>query len=252
MISRSNITLRYLLAAFLTGAPLQALAAQWSYEGKSGPEQWASLHESFSLCEHGAMQSPIELGTANTASDLKVNVYYTPGPAAVVNNGHTIQVDFTGKSYLVSSDRVYSLLQVHFHTPSEHRLAGKAYPLVAHFVHQSESGELAVLGVFFNEGRKNNSIQRVIDLAPVSKLDQRARMGGNAFDPEKLVPQESPTVFRYMGSLTTPPCTEGVNWHVAEKTMEASADQIKALTQLMGENARPLQSTNNRLVITPK
>ena len=200
-----------------------AIANEWSYSGGTGPEHWGGVTPA---CERGRMQSPIDLDDADVVADIPVFVDYTPGEVQVRNLGSTIQADFSGGSYLVSSGKVFELVQVHFHTPSEHTILGESFPLVAHFVHASGAGELAVLGILFEAGDENEALQLLIDAAPGSADDDQ----GNAMlDARELVPDEL-EVYRYMGSLTTPPCSEGVNWHVAEATLEASEEQIEALT----------------------
>jgi len=237
--------------AITAGLIAQAGAADWTYEGDTGPDHWGSLSKKFSACQEGLMQSPIDISLANAQSTIETSIDYATGPASVINNGHTIQVNFEPGSYLTSSGQVFPLAQVHFHTPSEHTLNGRHFPLVAHFVHQKKSGSIAVLGVMFEEGSHNKALQEIIDVVPSSTTKSSA-IKGDQFNPEQLVPKDNLSVLRYMGSLTTPPCSEGVNWHVSKVTLEADNKQIRSLTKLMGNNARPVQPTNNRLIIAPR
>ncbi len=229
-----------------TGA-IGMAGVHWEYSGEAGPDHWAELTPEFALCGAGRMQSPIDLGTPSAEAHVEVVAGYRSGPLDVVNNGHTVQVNFQRGSRLVSSGDAYDLLQMHFHTPAEHAVSGKRYPLVAHFVHRDASGQLAVLGVFFEEGAANPELEKIITHVP-HNAHGAAQASDVRFDPDNMVPHDL-KVWRYMGSLTTPPCSEGVNWHVAEQVMTASREQIEALHALMGDNARPVQPLNNRLLI---
>ena len=235
-------------AAILAGHP--AYASEWEYDGLHGSEHWGEIDPAYTVCAAGAMQSPIDLGHANAAGHIAVSVDWYGGPLTILNNGHTVQANFSGGSTMVSAGKTFRLMQVHFHTNSEHTLNGRHYPVEAHFVHASDTGELAVLGVLFTWGAPNAELQKLIDAAPREHTDasQHAEL---MFDPVQLLPMEAEeiSVYRYMGSLTTPPCTEGVNWHVARKPLEVSEEQIAALTAIMGNNSRPVQPLNHRLLL---
>ncbi len=222
---------------------------EWSYTGASGPEQWGYLDEAYATCHNGSMQSPIELADANAVGDLDFSVDYAPAPLVLSNNGKTVQAKLPPGSYMTSGGKVFALLQVHFHTPSEHTLDGKAYPMVAHFVHATENGQLGVLGIMFEEGEANGELPKIIDAAGTAGPSPR-EFPGVSFDPRRLLPEKL-EIWRYMGSLTTPPCTEGVNWHIARSTVTASPSQLQAMTNPMGMNARPLQPRHNRLLVEP-
>lgn len=228
--------------------------AEWSYSGEDGPQHWGDLAPEFELCGTGIAQSPIELDQANATGDLEVSVDWSRGPLAVSNQGKTVQVDFPEGSYMTSGGKVFELLQVHFHTPSEHTYRGEAYPLVAHFVHASHDGALGVLGVFFEEGGAdggaNEELTKIIEAVPAQPSDPVV-FDGVIFDPNGMLPDEL-EIWRYMGSLTTPPCSEGVHWHVVEDTVSASASQIRALEKLMGNNVRPVLPLNDRLLVKPE
>ncbi len=223
--------------------------AHWGYDGVDGPVHWGHLSPDFSVCTTGHAQSPIDLSYANVVADIDVATEYKRSPLAILNNGHTVQVNVATGSSILSSGQRYSLVQVHFHTPSENMVDGKTYPLEAHFVHKDAEGHLAVLGVFFEEGETNVELAKVIVAAP-GRVSGPNNIEGFTFDPRALLPQDM-HVYRFMGSLTTPPCSEGVNWHVARQPIQASASQIAALKNLMGNNARPVQPLYDRLVIAP-
>lgn len=229
-------------------APQAAHAGpHWTYQGSSGPEHWVEMSEDFAACGKGHMQSPVDLGGAESAGRLAVTATYRPGPLTVLNNGHTIQVNFPEGSQLASGIARYKLVQMHFHTPSEETVYGIPYPMVAHFVHVDANGNLAVLGVLFEEGAHNPELDKVIRAAP--RWEQGATpVAGVTFDPARLLP-DNLAVWRYEGSLTTPPCTEGVRWHVAQHRVTASAGQIAAIHAIIGDNARPVQPLHGRLLI---
>lgn len=237
-----------LLAASLLAAPANASGgAHWGYEGEAGPERWGELSPDFKLCKTGHMQSPIDLGGAEIPGKLAVKATYKPGPLTILNNGHTVQANIPEGSTLTSGISRYKLLQVHFHTPSEETIYGIHYPMVAHFVHVDYAGNLAVLGVLFEEGAHNPELDKLIKAAPPHEKEPEA-VRGVTFDPAKLLPP-SLTVYRFEGSLTTPPCTEGVHWHVATRPVAASAAQIAAIHAIIGDNARPIQPLHGRLLV---
>jgi carbonic anhydrase len=235
------------LALVLAGNSPAHDKPHWSYGGEAGPEKWGDLSQEFQLCKAGHMQSPIDLGGADVLGNLSVKAAYKPGPLTVLNNGHTVQAVIAPGSLLTSGIARYKLLQVHFHTPSEEVLYGLPYPMVAHFVHTDHAGNLAVLGVLFEEGAHNAELEKLVRAAPKQESEAET-VKGVAFDPAKLLPANL-AVYRYEGSLTTPPCTEGVRWHVARHRATASAAQIAALHAIMGDNARPIQPLHGRLLV---
>lgn len=222
-------------------------APHWGYEGDTGPERWGDLQESFKACKTGHMQSPVDLGGAPAVPSMGVRTAYRPGPLTILNNGHTIQANFAEGSVLSSGIARYKLLQVHFHTPSEETVYGIPYPMVAHFVHVDHAGNLAVLGVLFEEGAPNAELNKLIKAAPAVETPART-VDGVTFNPAALLPANL-SVYRYEGSLTTPPCTEGVRWHVAVNRVTASAAQIAAIHAIVGDNARPTQPLHGRLLV---
>ncbi len=218
----------------------------WSYTGDNGPEHWASLSENFATCASGTVQSPFDI-TADKTDDLPaLNLNYVPTGMTVINNGHTIQVDQAGGGQLVVGDATYNLLQFHFHTASEYSIDGKFYPLEVHLVHASDAGELAVVGVMFAEGEANAELANIWANMPATKGENTVE--GQSVDVKNLLP-DSGQYYRFMGSLTTPPCSEGVNWHVMSQPITASAEQIAAFKAIFPMNARPLQAENDRMVV---
>ena len=210
-------------------------APEWGYTAENGPEKWGSLSEANAACDTGKEQSPIDLPAAGDANTMQVSGNYGAASAKIVDKGYTVQADFGEGFTLTSGDNTYNLVQFHMHTPSENTVDGKAFPMTAHLVHASDAGDFAVLGIMFEEGDANAQLQAMID-----------NIGGDAeIDVAGLLPSDM-TVYNFPGSLTTPPCTEGVNWHVLTTPVSASAEQIAALSEKMGNNARPVQPLNER------
>jgi len=219
----------------------------WTYEGHAGAEHWGNLHSDYMTCKQGQAQSPIEIHhSAVAAAELTpIGFEYAPSPAKVANNGHTVQVDFADAGHIMLGEERFHLHQFHFHTPSEERVNGEHYPMVAHMVHRSEAGELAVVAVLFKEGEKHEALDKVFASMP-EEVHAKAELA-EAFHPAHLLPEEQ-DYYHYIGSLTTPPCTEGVRWHVLKQPVEISAEQIATFKQLYPMNARPVQPLNGRVV----
>lgn len=219
----------------------------WGYAGDIGPRRWADLSESYKKCRVGKNQSPINIGRFAKAKLDRISFRYRKNRLKVLNNGHTIQVNISQGSYIKIGKERYNLLQFHFHTPSEHRYRGKSYPLEAHFVHKSRRGELAVVGVLFKQQNHNPELKKIRSYMP-KKAGQRVQKRVT-INLDKLLPKNR-SYYHYSGSLTTPPCSEGVRWFVLKKPMTASRSQILAFTDIIGKNARPVQRQNRRVVFT--
>lgn len=218
----------------------------WGYGGEGGPQHWGDLSSENKACSAGTEQSPIDLDGPVDADYPAVEVDFKPTPLKVVNNGHTIQVNCAaGSSSLIGGKR-FQLLQFHFHHPSEHLLKGSATALECHFVHKSADGALGVLGVFIQPGTENAALAPLWAALPKTAGPEVTAPG--TIDPAALLPGQR-SFFRYMGSLTTPPCSEGVNWVVFDTPVEASEAQIKSFAALFAGNARPAQKLNRRFLL---
>ena len=234
-------------AAALLAAPALAdhhSAKNWKFGDGRMPERWSLENSAYALCDSGLMQSPIDLANANAIGSVQISTNYGPHTGKIALGEEKVQVDFSPGHSMISGGTTFNLIQVHFHTPAEHAINGKRHPLTAHFVHATEAGALGVLGVMFVEGAANPELAKIVS----------AMQSGNGtditVDTSKMIPS-SLAVYRYMGSLTTPPCSEGVNWHVARQTMTASPEQIAALSAALGSTARSLQPLGNRLLVAP-
>lgn len=221
-------------------------APHWSYAGNTGPEHWGELQPDFKVCQLGLEQTPIDLDGGVKGEAGSVALDYKPLPLRIVNNGHTIQVNADAGCACSIGNTKFDLLQFHFHHPSEHLLSGKPFDLECHFVHKSASGALAVVGVFIRPGAKNAVLAPLFDAMP-AKEGPEVRAAGS-IDSAALMPK-SGGYFRYMGSLTTPPCSEGLTWTVYKEPIEASADQIRQFASLFPNNARPVQRQNRRFLL---
>lgn len=217
-------------------------APDWVYGDGDLPEKWSITNEAYATCDVGMMQSPIDLGEANAIGEVDLATSYGEAAGTVMAGPGKVQVDVEPGMGMISGDRLFSLLQFHFHTPAEHKLDGERHPLVVHLVHGSREGRFAVLGIMFEEGDENPALDAII--SGIGSDD------AVTVDVAAMLPDEV-EVYRYMGSLTTPPCTEGVNWHVADETVEASAAQIAAMRARLGTSNRSIQPLNNRLVVAP-
>jgi carbonic anhydrase len=220
----------------------------WDYEGENGPSAWGRLKPEFNLCAIGKRQSPIHIEDGSTlqgpAEVLRFD--YTPSNATVVNNGHTIQVDVQGENSITVRGSNYRLLQFHFHTPSEEQVNFKRSAMVAHLVHRNAEGQLAVVAVLLEPGVANAAIDKVWTYMPLDSGD-RVRMPPGLLNLNELLPTDQ-RYYQFMGSLTTPPCSEGVLWMVLKQPMTIGASQYKLFTQLYPNNARPVQPVNGRVV----
>jgi carbonic anhydrase len=220
----------------------------WSYDGENGPQNWAKLKPEFSLCGIGKRQSPIAIQNEATlqgpAEPLQFN--YTPSRGTVVNNGHTVQVDVEGENSIVVRNASYRLLQFHFHTPSEEMINSKRYSMVVHLVHKNDAGQLAVVAVLLEQGEANSFIDKVWTYMPLDAND-KVRMPEGLLDVNELLPKDQ-RYYQFMGSLTTPPCTEGVLWMVLKQPVKISPAQYRLFRQQFPLNARPVQPVNGRPV----
>ena len=220
----------------------------WSYGGEAGPQAWGQLKPEFNVCAIGKRQSPINIEESATlqgpAEPLQFN--YLPSSGTVVNNGHTIQVDLFGDNSVTVRDSTFKLIQFHFHHPSEERVNYKGFSMVAHLVHKNLEGQLAVVAVLLNPGTANALVDKVWTHMPLDAGD-RVRLPTGLINMNELLPKDQ-RYYQFMGSLTTPPCTEGVLWLVLKQPSTVSPAQIRLFSQLFPNNARPVQALNGRAV----
>jgi len=252
-----RLTCSLLLLAITFVGTASAEEVHWGYEGETGPAQWAGLSSEFSLCAKGDKQSPIDLtGATQVAGSLGIDLNKLSAPDSlldrerrsgildIIDNGHTIQIT-TDTIIALSIDGMrFELAQFHFHAPSEHAIDGRHYPLEAHFVMSNGRGQLAVLGVLFEAGQYDPEFEPIIDNLPQAPGQER-HLRNIAFNIDSLRALPD-TYFAYPGSLTTPPCSEGVRWFVIAEPEQLSLAQLGAFTEALHGNARPLQPRNGR------
>lgn len=241
-----------LIALAVTVTATGAFAASnhdthWGYTGHGAPEQWGSLAAEFGTCSAGKSQSPVDIVATVDGQLPALSPNYRPSEVTVVNNGHTIQVDYADSANTLSvGGKEYTLKQFHFHVPSENKIKGKQFPMEAHFVHADAEGNLAVVGVLYENGRENAKLAPIWKVMPKKEGSVKLRQTFNAAD---LLPGNL-DYYRFSGSLTTPPCSEGVAWMVLKNYDHISAKQAARFQAVIGShNNRPVQPLNARIVV---
>ena len=221
------------------------IPVRWSYDGPGGPENWAQLSPENRLCASGQRQSPIDIVDGIGVDLPPIEFRYKPSLFNIVDNGHTIEVR-VGENGIGLLGKDYRLVHMHFHRPAEERVAGKAFEMVAHLVHRADDGRLAVVAVLLETGPEHPVIQTLWNHLPLER-NEPVQSPTTAIDLGQLLPAER-SYYTYMGSLTTPPCTEGVQWLVMKQPVAISTAQIEIFTRFYRHNARPVQPTNGRLI----
>lgn len=224
-----------------------AEGAHWSYEGPSGPGHWGEIDAASRVCAAGTQQSPIDIARAVKAQLPPLRIAWNKSADTIVNNGHTIQLNVGKGSTLRVGGAAYDLIQFHFHHPSEHRIAGKSFPMEVHFVHRHASGALAVIGALMTAGRRNASFGKIVATMP--EHEGPPVKADPAIEPAALLPARR-DYFRYEGSLTTPPCSETVTWLLLREPLHAAQSDLDAFARLYPMNARPVQNDNRRFVLS--
>lgn len=241
-------------AAPATGS---ARPVHWSYEGKEGPRHWGALSPVYAACDHTSGQSPIDIRQAGSGTPTPLRLAYGSTSLRIahhehvidiVDNGHTIQVTVDEGSTLTTAKDTYHLKQFHFHTPSEHTVDGRHYPMEVHFVHQSAAGSFAVVSALFTEGAANANLAKLIAHFPKAK-GESLHVPTETLDLALHLPANT-AAYAYVGSFTTPPCTENVEWFVFRDPVPASRDQIQAFADRLHHNNRPVQPSHGRAIGT--
>jgi carbonic anhydrase len=220
----------------------------WGYEGPTGPEKWAEMDPANAVCKLGGAQSPVDLtNPLRVAALAGLQVEYASTRVKITNNGHTFQINVDKGSSLKIDGKRFDLLQFHFHTPSEHTLDGKPFPLELHLVHQAADKTLAVIGVLMTEGTTNTVLGRFWERLPRSQGEVDS---GVTIDIKDLLPRATDEYFTYSGSLTTPPCTESVRWIVLKQPIQVSKSQIATFKSVFPMNARPTVPLGARYLLS--
>jgi carbonic anhydrase len=228
-------------------ASAQRTPPHWSYSGQEGPNEWGKLASTYAECSSGKTQSPIDIRGARKAELPALKFDYNSVPLNIIDNGHTIQVNYPAGSTLTVGKKLYMLKQFHFHHPSEEHVNGHDYDMVVHLVHADPEGHLAVVAVFLEEGNANPFIDLLWQNLPTEK-GKAVDVSGVTLNAKALLPADH-GYYMFSGSLTTPPCSEGVTWYVVKKPLALSKDQVAAFAKLYPRNARPIQAANGREIL---
>jgi carbonic anhydrase len=236
--------------------PSEHSSIHWGYSAENGPARWDALSPDWALCGKGRSQSPVDLGGAKPAAAVELSFGYQPASLKIIhhehvvdvlNNGHTIQVNYDEGSTIDIQGTRFELLQYHFHTPSEHTVAARHFPMEMHLVHQSQSGEVAAVGVFIEAGAHNAAFEPVWEHVP-KETGKQEHLEHVVVDVDQLLPRDRRT-YRYPGSFTTPPCSEGVHWLVFVEPIQLGQEQIDAFRAVVKDNNRPVQPLEGREVL---
>jgi carbonic anhydrase len=223
----------------------------WTYEGETGAAHWGELDPDYAACKAGQEQSPIDIQTAEKADLPALRFEYKSGPLKyLINNGYTIRVNYHDApgngNFLMVGDKRYQLTQFHFHHPSEEYIHGQPYDMVLHLMHQASDGKVVGVAVFLQRGSPNTTIQQIWDHMPTRKGNEE-EIPGIEVNPADLLPRDV-GYYTYVGSLTAPPCTEGVTWLILKTPVDISAEQVNAFAKLYPHDVRPIQPLNGRIV----
>ena len=235
-----------LLSIAAPAAAQHTSAAHWEYEGADGPSHWGALDKTYKTCSAGKLQSPIDIREAKSADLPAITFSYRPSPLKLIDNGHTVQVTYAPGSFITVGNQRYELQQFHFHHPSEERVAGKSYPMVAHLVHKNAAGQLAVVAVLLSKGTANSLVEKLWRYLPVAPGKEVAPKS-ETIDVTDLLPS-SRGYYTFTGSLTTPPCSEGVTWFVLKSPTQISGGEVLTFARRYPHNARPVQPLDGRVI----
>jgi carbonic anhydrase len=223
----------------------------WSYEGAAGPDHWGDLDPAYAACRAGREQSPVDIRDADPTALPAMRFDYHSEPLKyLINNGYTIRVNYhdapgTGNVLSVAG-KAYHLTQFHFHHPSEEYVQGKPYEMEVHLMHEADDGAVAGVTVFLKAGSPNATVQRIWDHMAAT-VGKEQEIAGVQVNPADLLPNDA-AYYMYRGSLTAPPCTEGVTWFVLKAPVEVSPAEISAFAKLYPHDVRPIQPLNGRVV----
>lgn len=229
---------------------LPSQGVSWDYAPKdSGPEHWGELSPEYKLCKEGHHQSPINIEESDPAEMAPLQFQYRAAPLEITRNGHTVEITYPERtSNLVIGEKKYDLIQIYFHTPSEHKINWSSYPMEIHLVHKDSQGGVAVVAVLVEEGQPNLAVQELWRHLP-NKAGMTEHSQSVTVDPRGMLPGNQ-SYYRYVGSFTTPPCHEGIQWYLLKEPVALSSEQIKRFRNLIGMNARPIQPRNHRALLS--
>jgi carbonic anhydrase len=222
----------------------------WDYGEALGPRHWGDLKPDFGTCKTGHRQSPINVREVRQIDLPRIHFVYRPSPLHVVDNGHTIMVNYESGSFMVIGEKTYALKQFHFHRPSEEQINGKGFDMSVHLVHEDRNGRLAVVAVLLQQGQGNLLIRQLWNHLP-KKKEKEEQLHDVQIDLSNILPSDQ-SYYTFSGSLTTPPCSEDVAWFVLKHPTSISADEIEQFSQYYSNNSRPTQPLYGRTVLESK
>jgi carbonic anhydrase len=234
-----------------------AIAAQdhhpehsWDYGDAHGPSHWGDLKPEFATCKNGHRQSPIDIRNPQKADVPPIQFDYKPSPLHIIDNGHTVMINYTPGSFITVGGKKYALKQFHFHLPSEEKINGKSYEMVVHLVHANEDGELAVVAVLLQKGENNPLVHQLWNHLPTEEGKEES-LNSVQIDVAGLLPADL-GYYTFSGSLTTPPCSENVTWFVLKHPATVSNTEIEQFSKIYQHNVRPVQPLYDRIVLESK
>jgi carbonic anhydrase len=252
-----QIRSRFLCAIFCCtalmkpGAPQeQSLEHIWDYGDSHGPSHWGDLKPEYTPCKTGHHQSPIDIRNPRKADLPPIQFHYNPSPLHIIDNGHTVMINYGAGSFMSVGGMRYALKQFHFHRPSEEKINGKTYDMSVHLVHAGEDGKLAVVAVLLQRGPENRLVRELWNDLPKEK-EKEETFDNLQIDVNALLPADHAYYF-FTGSLTTPPCTEEVTWFVLKNPVTVSTDEIERFSKLYRNDARPTQPLYDRILLESK
>lgn len=241
---------RFVCGTFVVIVTCAALAQHpehWGYGDQDGPNHWGDLNPEFAECKTGRHQSPIDIRNPRSADLPAIRFDYKPSPLHIIDNGHTVMINYAAGSSMMVGDKRYALKQFHFHRPSEETINGKGFEMSVHMVHADQNGNLAVIAILLKEGEQSTLLRVLWNNLPQQR-EKEERFDSIQVDASGLLPSDR-SYYTFPGSLTTPPCTENVTWFVLKHTLTASSAQIQQFSELYRNNARPTQPLNHRIVL---
>ena len=222
-------------------------AHAWDYGNELGPSHWGDLKPEYATCKTGHQQSPIDIRSPQKTDLPPIHFEYTPSPLHIIDNGHTIMINYSPGSFIVVGDKKYALKQFHFHRPSEEKINGKSFDMTMHLVHADDEGKLAVVTVLLQEGKDSPLVRELWKDLPKEK-EKEESYDNVQIDLSQILPPDR-GYYTFPGSLTTPPCSENVTWYVLKHSATVSAEEIRRFSQLYRDDARPTQPLYGRVVL---
>jgi carbonic anhydrase len=222
----------------------------WDYGEAHGPSHWGDLKAEFAACKNGHRQSPIDIRNPQKADLPSIQFDYKPSPLRIIDNGHTVMINYVPGSFVSVGDKKYALKHFHFHRPSEEKINGKDYEMAVHLVHEDQDGNVAVVAVLLQRGDDNPLVHELWNDLPKEK-DKEGVLNGVQINVGELLPADH-GYYTYSGSLTTPPCSENVTWFVLKHPVTVSTAEIEQFAKLYRHNTRPMQTLYDRVVLETK